>query len=120
MSLEANSCYIKVYDHTSKLISGGCIWVSFITLEIMIVLILYMLICYCLIIESDEWNPNTSSRNQLRCMVIYFDVATICFQTHQLIVIFSPAIIPEYSNSAATKQHKEGIAKDFRLTSDIN
>ena len=110
----------KYMVHTSNLISGRCIRVSFTTLVIIVVWTLHMLICYCLIIESGEWNPNTSSRNQVRCM-------------HHILwcnyYLLPKSLIDNYlysrnysacSNSTATKQLKEGIVKDFRLTFDVD
>ena len=110
----------KYMIHTSNLISGRCISVSFTTFVIIVVWSLHMLSCYCLIIKSGEWNRNTSSRNQVRCMdhilwCIYYLLPKSLIDNYLYSRNYSAC-----SNSAANKQHKEGTAKDFRLTFDVD
>ena len=110
----------KYMIHTSNLISGRCIWVSFTTFFNKTIATLHIQSSYYNNGQSGEWNPNTSSRNQVRCM----DHILWCSYN-----LFSKSLIDNYlysrnysacSNSEANKQHKEGTAKDFRLTFDVN
>ena len=70
--------------------------------------------------KSGEWNRNTSSRNQVRCMdhilwCIYYLLPKSLIDNYLYSRNYSAC-----SNSAANKQHKEGTAKDFRLTFDVD